>query len=113
MEAIFKALAEESRLRILSLLIEGEMCVCEIETGPGMTQSNVSRHLSALKNSGILDSSKKAQWAYYKISDQFKAENHSLWLYLQEKLIQMPCYGADQGKYRICRGDDLCQAAEL
>ena len=67
MEAIFKALAEESRLRILSLLIEGEMCVCEIEACLGMTQSNVSRHLSALKNSGILDSSKQAQW-HYKIA---------------------------------------------
>lgn len=89
------------------------MCVCEIETGPGMTQSNVSHQLSALKNSGILDSNKKAQWSYYKISDQFKAENYGLWFYLRVKLIEMPWYTADQEKCRICRGVDLCQEAEL
>lgn len=85
-----KALSEESRLRILALLIDGDLCVCDIESELNMTQSNVSRHLSALKSSGIVDSRKKAQWAYYGINEQFKSDNQFLWLFLKEKLSQPP-----------------------
>lgn len=86
----FKALSEESRLRILALLIDGDMCVCEIENKLSMSQSNVSRHLSALKNSGIVDSKKKAQWTFYGISEQFKTDYQYLWLFLREKFNQAP-----------------------
>ena len=105
---IFKALAEESRLRILSLLLQGEMCVCEIEDCLNMTQSNVSRHLTALKQSGILDSSKQAQWAYYKISDKFKEENHDLWHFLEQKLKESPNFNKDAEEYSKCRQKDIC-----
>jgi len=86
----FKALAEESRLRILALLMDGEMCVCEIEETLGMTQSNVSRHLTALRNAGIIECNKSAQWAFYSISEPFKTEYQHLWMLLQEKLSQAP-----------------------
>ena len=55
---IFKALAEETRLRIFAQIIKGDMCVCEIEECLHLTQSNASRHLTALKRAGILDSYK-------------------------------------------------------
>jgi ArsR family transcriptional regulator len=67
---ILKALAEENRLRIISLLIENEMCVCKIESCLNMTQSNASRHLTILKQSGILQSFKQAQWTNYRINDR-------------------------------------------
>ena len=86
----FKALSEESRLRILALLVDRDMCVCDIEKQLNMTQSNVSRHLSALKNSGIVESKKKAQWAYYGISEKFKSDYQFLWLFLKEKFDQPP-----------------------
>lgn len=86
----FKALAEESRLRILALLTDGEMCVCEIEETLGMTQSNVSRHLTALRNAGIIECNKSAQWAFYSVSATFKSDYGHLWLLLQEKLNQEP-----------------------
>ena len=99
---IFKSLSEESRLRILSLLVQDEMCVCEIEECLNMTQSNVSRHLTALKQSGILDSYKKAQWAYYKINDNFIRENALLWEYLQEKLKTDAKYRTDLKVRKNC-----------
>ena len=105
---IFKALSEESRLRILALLMHGEMCVCEIEECLDMTQSNVSRHLSNLRNAGILDSYKQAQWTYYKISDKFIKENHKLWLYLKEKVKELPTYEIDIDKCNECKKQDLC-----
>ena len=72
MTDVFKALSDETRLRILSLILKGEMCVCEIEDCLGLTQSNASRHLTALKNAGILSSSKQAQWAYYSMRNDNK-----------------------------------------
>jgi len=110
MVEIFKALAEESRLRILAILMEDEMCVCEIEECLKMTQSNVSRHLTALKNSGILDSYKKAQWAYYKVSAKFKEDNQDLWLYLVKKLKESPSYQKDLDECKNCKRLDLCNA---
>lgn len=95
MTDIFKALSEESRLRILSLLLESEMCVCEIEDCLNLTQSNASRHLTTLKKSGILDSYKQAQWAYYRINDSFKNDHKDLWEYLKKKLIELPTYVVD------------------
>lgn len=105
---IFKALSEESRLRILALLLEKELCVCEIEFYLNMTQSNVSRHLTVLKKSGILDSYKKAQWAYYRISDTFKIDQRYLWEYLQIKLKELKTYEIDRKKMENYKEIDIC-----
>lgn len=105
---IFKALADESRLRILSQVLKAEMCVCEIEQCLGLTQSNASRHLNILKNSGILDSYKNAQWTYYKISDEFINNNKELYDYLKIKICTMSCYDDDCSRYENCKLQDLC-----
>jgi Predicted transcriptional regulators len=105
---IFKALSEESRLRIIALLIENEMCVCEIEECLNMTQSNASRHLTELRRSGLLESYKKAQWTYYKISDKFKEEHKSLWEYIQSKIVEIPSYQVDYEQYKKCLTIDTC-----
>mgnify|MGYP000897567728 CR=1 FL=1 len=105
---ILKALADESRLRILSQLIKGEMCVCEIEHCLGLTQSNASRHLNILKKAGILDSYKNAQWTYYKISDEFINDNKELYDYLKIKTYTLPFYADDCTKYADCKLQDLC-----
>ena len=104
----FKSLGEENRLRILALLMHGDMCVCEIEESLNMTQSNVSRHLTALKSCGILESYKKAQWAYYKINDKFKEENQNLWIYIVEKFKMNPNYMIDYEKYQKNKQQDIC-----
>jgi len=108
MVELFKALAEESRLRIMSLIIENEMCVCNIETCLNMTQSNVSRHLTVLKQNGILQSYKQAQWTYYRISDSFKSENKELFQYLQTKLKELPTYQKDMLELERCRELHVC-----
>ena len=105
---IFKALSDETRLRILSLICNVEMCVCEIEKCLNLTQSNASRHLTALKNSGILSSYKQAQWTYYRVNDKFKLENNELWEYLQHKLKQIPTYQIDSEQYQKCNEQNLC-----
>jgi ArsR family transcriptional regulator len=67
---ILKALADENRLRILNLLRNGELCVCDIETVLGIKQSNTSRHLNRLKIAGIIAFQKKSQWVYYRLNDE-------------------------------------------
>ena len=65
---IFKALADETRLRILALLLEGELCVCEIMAALELPQSTVSRHLAYLRNSGWLQDRRMGVWMYYRLS---------------------------------------------
>jgi len=84
---VFKALSDESRLRIINLLMQRELCVCEIEKILDMSQSNVSRHLNKLKNAGIVLSKKQSQWAYYSLNDVFISSNSYLYEHLRSKFL--------------------------
>lgn len=105
----FKALSEEIRLRIISILLESNLCVCEIEACLKISQSNASRHLTVLKNYGILESYKKAQWTYYKISDEFIRGNKELWDYLKKNLKYLPNYEKDRLELLNCKKQNLCK----
>jgi ArsR family transcriptional regulator, arsenate/arsenite/antimonite-responsive transcriptional repressor len=68
---IFKACADESRLRILHLIfINGEMCISDLEKILDFTQAKTSRHLIYLKNSGILTYRRYNHWVFYQIKDE-------------------------------------------
>jgi DNA-binding transcriptional ArsR family regulator len=67
---VFKALGQPTRLEILNLLKEGERCVCEIFPEINQEQANVSKHLSILKQAGILDSRKEGLRIIYWIKNQ-------------------------------------------
>ena len=71
---VLKALSDETRLRILSLLYEKELCVCDIMATLQISQAKASRHLIYLKNAGLVKDRKYAQWTYYSMSkdDQMK-----------------------------------------
>ena len=62
---VLKALADPNRLRILNLLHERTLCVCDLEAILALNQSNLSRHLSKLKQVGIVKAEKKALFSYY------------------------------------------------
>ncbi len=66
---IFKALSEETRLRIIKLLENGELCVCDIVAALEMIQPKVSFHLNALKEAGFLKDRKQGRWTHYRIDD--------------------------------------------
>lgn len=65
---VLKALSDETRLRILNLLYEKELCVCDIMETLQISQAKASRHLIYLKNAGLVKDRKYAQWAYYSMS---------------------------------------------
>ena len=68
---IFLACSDTSRLRILNLIMmNGEMCITDLEHILEFTQTKTSRHLIYLKNSGILTTRKFNQWVFYQIKDE-------------------------------------------
>ncbi len=68
-EQTFKGLADISRLRILNLLMHGELCVCDIQYVLGSPQPTVSRHLTYLKNSGLVKDHREGPRIYYRIPE--------------------------------------------
>lgn len=68
-EAVFKALANKDRLRVLEALRESECCGCELQIVLDAPQSTVATHLRKLKEAGLVKSRKKGKWSYYRIAD--------------------------------------------
>ena len=69
LETLFKALADTTRLRILSLLLAGDVCVCDLHDTLGIPQPKASRHLAYLRAAGLVDARKEGQWVHYRLSD--------------------------------------------
>ncbi|PVX26202.1 MAG: ArsR family transcriptional regulator [Candidatus Bathyarchaeum sp.] len=70
----FKALSDEKRVRIIKLLTEKEMCVCELMICLDMTQPNLSHHIQILENAGIIKRTKKGKWVYCSLAENKKVE---------------------------------------
>ena len=69
LEDIFKALADRTRLRIIGLLLSGEICVCHIHESLNLPQPTVSRHLAYLRNAGLVTTRKDGLWVHYRLAD--------------------------------------------
>lgn len=68
---IFKAFSDESRARIIHLLYQqGELTISDLESVLDFTQTKTSRHITYLKNSGLLNTRKQDQWVFYSIRDE-------------------------------------------
>ena len=65
---IFNALSDSNRLRILKILQQRELCVCEIREILDLANSTVSKHLSILKDNGFINERKDGKWVYYNIN---------------------------------------------
>jgi ArsR family transcriptional regulator len=69
LEAIFSGLADNTRLRILQLLAEEELCACEVMAALDLTQPTASHHLGILERSGLVVSRREGKWVFYRIAD--------------------------------------------
>jgi ArsR family transcriptional regulator len=69
MEALFQALADETRLRILGLLLAGEVCVCDIHESLRIPQPKASRHLAYLRRGGLVDTRRQGLWIHYRLAN--------------------------------------------
>src|SRR5882757_11344076 len=68
LETLFKALADATRLRILGLLLTGEVCVCHIHESLRIAQPKASRHLAYLRRAGLVDTRRQGLWIYYRLA---------------------------------------------
>jgi ArsR family transcriptional regulator len=68
METLFKALADATRLRILGLLLTGEVCVCHIHESLKIPQPKASRHLAYLRKAGLVETRRDGLWIHYRMA---------------------------------------------
>jgi ArsR family transcriptional regulator len=108
MENFFLALADKTRLRILNLMREGEICVCFLVEALDESQPKISRHLACLRGNGIVGTRRDGKWMHYKIippKDDFAAQvlrNTLVWISSQKKMQ------SDYEKFReICYSYDI------
>ncbi|WP_429885213.1 ArsR/SmtB family transcription factor [Geoalkalibacter halelectricus] len=87
---IFKALADETRLRILALLTRGELCVCDLMSILDLPQSTVSRHLAYLRNAGLVNDRRQGVWMYYALATAQSTLHADLQRLLTQRLIEQP-----------------------
>src|SRR5579859_2306822 len=70
----FRALSDETRLRIVDLLRGGEQCVCELQSSLDLGQSLLSFHLKTLKDAGLVTDRREGRWAYYALNAEAFAQ---------------------------------------
>lgn len=70
---LFRALGDETRLRLVALLAHGELCVCHFEEALGISQPKVSRHLAILRNAGVVETRRSGSWVHYRLARQTDA----------------------------------------
>ena len=94
---LLKALADETRLRILSLLFsEGEICVCDVIAALKLPQSTVSRHLAYLRKAGWVSDRRCGLWMYYSIDNGKNEIQKDLAEFLRRNLATFPVAAADR-----------------
>lgn len=91
----FKALSDETRLRILALLTQGELCVCDLMEVLQLPQSTVSRHLAYLRNAGMISDRRDGVWMYYRLEDQLPIMQDQSWQNLFDQLLTQQQAEAD------------------
>jgi ArsR family transcriptional regulator, arsenate/arsenite/antimonite-responsive transcriptional repressor len=84
LEQYFKALGDGNRLRILNLLLHGELCVCDIQYVLESSQPNVSRHLAYLKGSGLVVDRRDGFRIFYRLAEPRQGTRKRLFEFLQE-----------------------------
>ncbi|CEP69263.1 HTH ArsR-type DNA-binding domain [Moorella glycerini] len=98
-EKAFKALGQHLRLRIIALLAEQELCVCELEEILGITQPAISQHLRVLKEADLVWEEKVSQWVFYHLNKEKLAAVLQGWLaYLDVPLAEKKEFTADYHK---------------
>lgn len=106
---LFRALGDETRVRIVALLAHGELCVCHIERALELGQPNVSRHLGILRMAGIVDARRDGTWVYYKLAEQAHGAVQDVLETLTKAFGAERAIRADHVKLRKACGPDACK----
>ena len=106
---VFRALGDETRVRIVALLVHGELCVCHLEQALGLSQPNCSRQLGILKSAGIVDSRRDGTWVYYKLTEQETESVKNVLDLLARTFGAQRALRADHTRLKKNCGPDACK----
>lgn len=112
LEQLFKGLADQSRLRILNLLLHGELCVCDIQHVLQSAQPNVSRHLIYLKNSGLVLDRREGSRIYYRLAQPRAGVHKLLFGFLREAFLSSRLLEEDSRKLKKAVEHGPCTVSE-
>src|SRR5215510_13814583 len=96
LENVFKALADKTRLRILALLGNNEVCVCHVHDSLGLPQPTVSRHLAYLRKGGLVAVRRDGVWMHYQVSRTLSPVVRGVVAAAVEALQQLPATAQDR-----------------
>jgi len=108
--AITKALSDESRLRALLAVKDGELCLCQIIPVLGLSPATVSKHMDTLERAGLVERRRQGKWRYYKLaggSPKSPAARALTWVL--DELRNDPQLKDDARKIRSVRRQDLVE----
>jgi len=100
LESFFKALADTTRLRILALLGNNEVCVCHIHDSLGLPQPTVSRHLAYLRKSGLVAARRDGVWMHYQVSRSLNPVIRGVVAAAVDALRQLPATTQDRKQFQ-------------
>ena len=112
LEKYCKGLADISRLRILGLLLHGELCGCDIQYVLQAAQPNISRHLQYLKNSGLVLDRRDGYRIYYRLAEPVVGLRKQLFEFLQVAFKNQEPYQSDTKKLKEAIGQGACTQSE-
>jgi ArsR family transcriptional regulator len=100
LENLFKALADKTRLRILALLADNEVCVCHIHDSLGLPQPTVSRHLAYLRKSGLVAARRDGVWMHYQVSRSLHPFVQDVLASAVNALLRLPATTRDRKQFQ-------------
>jgi len=103
-DPVFKALADKTRLRILALLGNNEVCVCHMHDSLGLPQPTVSRHLAYLRRSGLVEARRDGVWMHYQVSRALSPLVRGIVGAAIDALRQVPAASQDRRQFQRAFG---------
>ncbi len=112
LERYFKGLADINRLRMLNLLLHGELCGCDIQYVLDTSQPNVSRHLQYLKNSELVLDRRDGYRIYYRLAELNAGARKHLFEFLRQAFKNQEPYQSDMKKLKEAVRLGACTQSE-
>ena len=106
---LFKALGDETRLRIVALLSHEELCVCHLQQALRLSQPHVSRHLATLRTAGVVESRREGSWIYYRLAPQADPDCERQLKALVRSFEKRTILRRDLERLLKARGPDSCR----
>lgn len=97
-ELFFSALADRTRLRLLNLMGDDEVCVCFFVEVLGTNQPKISRHLAYLKRAGLVETRREGNWMHYRIAELHNEELQQIFLQIRTSLTNDPGMKEDRDR---------------